>query len=174
MNFWVLNGTLLVIIVILLMLLSMVWPPDSPWAPFWRTNKKIARKACKFVSIKENDVVYELGSGDAAFLITAVKEFKAKGIGVEIDPLRALISTLLIHINKVSDNLVIKRKNFFDEDLSKATVVFVYLVPKALERLRPKFLKELKKGTKILSYRYQTNLPLIKKDEENSFYLYRI
>lgn len=165
---------LLLSIIFLLLLLSMVWPPDSPWSPWWRTNKKTARAICKLASIKTNDIVYELGSGEGVFLITAAKEFGAKGVGIEIDLLRVFVSKLLIRLYGVSDKIKILRNNFFKEDLSSATVIFIYLVPKAIARLKPKLLKELKPGTKIVSYVYQTDLSLVKKDEENRLYLYKI
>lgn len=169
-----LNVVLLLVIVFLLLVLSMVWPPNSPWAPWWRTNKKIARAACRLAKIGPKDRVYELGSGDATFLIVAAKEFGARGVGIEIDPLRFIISTIMMHIIRVNDKVVIKRKNFFDEDISGATVVFVYLVPKALARLKQKFLKELKPGTKIVSYVYEIDLPLIAKDKKKRISVYKI
>lgn len=169
-----LNVVLFLIIVFLLLVLSMVWPPDSPWAPWWRTNKKIARAACQLARIGPKDTVYELGCGDAMFLITAAKEFGARGVGIEIDPLRFFISTIMIHIIRVSDKVVIKRKNFFDENISDATVIFVYLVPKALQRLLPKLLKELKPGTKIISHRYEIDLPLVTKDKKEKIFVYKI
>lgn len=172
MGFLTLNLTLLGIIIILLLVLSMLWPPDSPWAPWWRTNKKTAQAMCKLAKVGKDDIIYDLGSGDGTALITAAKEFNAAGVGIEIDVLRAFISTLMIRINRVVDRVTIKRKNFFDVDISKASVVFVYLVPKALDRLLPKFKKELKKGTRIVSYRYEINLPLKKYDKENSIRLY--
>lgn len=174
MVFLIVNFIVLLIIIFLLILLSWFWPPDSPWTPWWTTNKKTARAVCRLANIKEGELVYELGSGNATFLITAVKEFGAKGVGIEIDPLRVFISTLLIRINRVAGKLVIKRKNFFDEDLSKASVVFVYLVPKALERLKPKFLEELKPGVRIVSFRYDFSLPLKFFDKENNLRLYII
>ncbi len=152
----------------------MVWPPDSPWAPWWRTSKKVARAMCRLAKVGEKDVIYELGSGDATALITASREFGSRGVGIEIDPLRFFISSILLHSNRVQNKVQIKRKNFFDEDLSPATVIFVYLVPKALERLLPKFEKELKKGTRIVSYRYKINLPLEKYDKKNDLRLYTI
>ena len=152
----------------------MVWPPDSPWAPWWRTSKKIARAICRLAKVGGKDVVYELGSGDATVLIIASKEFGARGVGIEIDPLRFFISSILLHSNGVQHRVQIKRKNFFNEDLSPATVIFVYLVPKALDRLLPKFKKELKKGTRIVSYRYKINLPLEKYDRKNNLRLYTI
>lgn len=174
MSFFLINLFLIIIIIFLLIILSMVWPPDSPWSPWWRTSKKVARAACKLAKITKEDVVYELGSGDAMFLITAAKEFGARGVGIEIDILRALFSTLMIRIIRVSKKVKIKRKNFFDEDLSSATVVFVYLVPKALGRLLPKFKRELKKGTRIVSLKYEIDLPLVAFDKTHNLRLYKI
>jgi len=161
-------------IIFLFILLSWVWPPDSPWAPWWKTNKKTARAMCRLAKMNKNDIVYDLGSGDGTALIVASREFEVKGVGVEIDPLRAFISTLMIRINRVQGKIKIIRKNFYDVDISRASVVFVYLVPKALNRLLPKFRKELKPGTKIISYRYKMNLPLKDQDEKNQLMLYII
>jgi len=152
----------------------MVWPPDSPWAPWWRTNKKIARAMCQMAKVGKVDIVYDLGSGDGTVLIVAAKEFGAIGVGIEIDPLRYFISSMLLRSNRLSDKVRIIRRNFFDVNISEASVVFVYLVPKALNRLLPKFNKELKKGTRIVSYKYPINLPMIKYDNENEIRLYMI
>lgn len=152
----------------------MVWPPGSPWAPWWRTNKKTARAICELAGISKEDIVYDLGCGDGTFLVTSAKEFGAKAVGIEIDPLRFLISKIRIALNNLSSKVTVKRKSFFDEDISKATVVVVYLIPKTLEKLLPKFKKELKKGTKIVSYKY----PLGIKDHElrikDNLFLYKI
>lgn len=167
----ILTLILFLAIIFLLIILSMVWPPDSPWAPWWKTDKKIARRACLLAKITDKDLVYELGSGEGTFLRVAAKEFGARGVGIEIDPLRYFISTLMIHIIRASDRITIKRKNFFDEDLSPATVVFVYLVPKALQRLKPKLISELKPGTRIISYKYEIDLPLSKKENDLRLYI---
>lgn len=159
-------------IIILLVILSWVWPPDSPWAPWWSIKDKEIRAALKLTKVSKQDVIYDLGSGTGRFLIVAAKEFGVKGVGIEIDPLRVLISKILIRLNGISDKVIIKRKNFFDEDLSRANIIFVYLVPKALNLLLPKFKKELKPGTRIISYRYELNLPLKKYDEEHKLRLY--
>lgn len=175
MIFWIINIVLLVIIIFLFLLLSMFWPPDSPWAPWWRTNKKTARAMCKLAKVEKDDIVYDLGSGDGTALIIAAKEFGARGVGIEIDPLRYFISTLLLRRNRVLDDKIkIIKKNFFDVDISEASVVFVYLVPKALERLKPKLLKELKPGTLLVSFRYKINLPLVAYDKRNNIFLYKI
>lgn len=172
MSFLIFNLLLFIIIVFLFLVLSMVWPPDSPWAPWWRTNSKTARAMCNLAKVTKNDVVYDLGSGDGTALIIAAKEFGAKGIGIEIDPLRYSISTLMIRIIRVQERVIIRRKNFFDEDLSPATVIFVYLVPKTLNKLKPKFLKELRPGTRIVSFRYKMDLPLKSYDKNYNINLY--
>ncbi len=152
----------------------MLWPPDSPWAPWWRTNKKTARVICKLAKISNKDVVYDLGCGDGTLILTAAKNFGAKTVGVEIDPTRYLIALLRVIINHQLESISVKRGNFFDISISEATVVVVYLVPKTLEKLKKKFLKELKPGTKIVSYKYEMNLPLVKYDQENQLRLYKI
>lgn len=174
MLFWTINITLLLIIGFLFLLLSMFWPPDSPWAPWWRTNKKVARAMCRLAKINKEDVVYDLGSGTGTALIVAAKEFGANGVGIEIDPLRFFISSILLHSNRLSDKVRLKRKNFYDVDISKASVVFAYLVPRVLDKLKLKFLKELRPGTLIISYRYKINLPLVDYDKKNDIYLYKI
>ncbi len=152
----------------------MVWPPDSPWAPWWRTNRKKAREICKLAEITKSDLVYDLGCGDGTFLITAAKEFDAKGIGIEIDPLRVWIAKVRVWFNNLLNKVEIRQGDFFKTDLSKATVVVVYLVPKALEKLLPKFKKELKKGTKVISLKYEMGLDLERKDLRNNILLYKI
>lgn len=174
MDIVLINLILLVAIMLLLIALSWVWPPDSPWAPWWTTKKDVARGMCRLVNISSKDILYELGSGNGTTLIVAAAEFGAKGIGIEIDPLRVWVSKFKIRQQHLEDKIKIKRKNFFDEDLSKATIIYAYLVPKALERLRPKLLKELKKGTKIVSLNYEINLPLIEFDKKNNLRLYKI
>lgn len=172
-----LNLLLLLIIILLLIFLSMIWPPDSPWAPWWRTSDEKIRKALKLARVTSKDIVYDLGSGDGKVLIIAAKEFNARGIGVEIDPLRFYISKFLIKLNGVSDKITIARKDFFETDISEASVVFVYLVPNALKKLKPKFIKELKPGTRIVSIKYEIDLPVkasIPYTDKYKIRLYRI
>jgi len=165
---------ILFIILFLLLVLSMVWPPDSPWAPWWRTNKKTALAICRLAKVKKGDLIYDLGSGDGTALITAAKKFGANGVGIEIDPLRYWISKIRIQRNELSKRIKVIKQNFFKQDIKAADVVFVYLVPKALEKLLPKFKKELKKGTRIVSYVYEINLPLKEYDKKNRIRLYII
>lgn len=169
-----LNIGILLIVVILLILLSWIWPPDSPWAPNWRTKRKTARAAFKLSKLGEKDIVYELGSGEAIALLVAYEEFGAKGVGIEIEPFRFYLSKITIWKSGLNKKITLKRGNFYKENLSEATVLYLYLVPQTLNRLIPKFKKELKKGTRIISYKYEMNLPLKKIDAENELRLYII
>lgn len=170
------NVFLCIVIVIGLTVLWFVWPPDSPWSPWWQVSK--VREGLKLAKITKRDVVYDLGSGDGRIPILAAKEFGAKGVGIEIDSLRHFIAWLKVRIHKLDDKVTLKRGNFFDYDIADATVVFVYLVPRVLEKLKPKLFKELKKGTRIISYRYKfkasDKLKFIRTDIKNNLHLYRV
>mgnify|MGYP001569945276 FL=1 len=165
---------LLLLIVFLLVLLSAVWPPNSPWAPWWRTNKKTARAICELAKITRSDLVYDLGCGDGTLIITAVKDYGAKAVGIEIDPLRYWIAKTRIWFNNLFDRVEVIQEDFFKTDLSKATVVVVYLVPKTLEKLLPKFRKELKKGTRIVSYKYELGIKNHESRIKDNLFLYKI
>lgn len=165
---------LLPIITVLLIIISWLWPPNSPWAPWWRTKKSTARLAFKMAKVGKKDTVFELGSGEATALIIASKEFGAKGVGIEIDPARYLLSKFTIWRKGLNQEIKLVRGDIFKTDISEATVVYVYLVPKTLDSLLPKFKKELKKGTRIVSYKYEMSIPLKKFDLKNELRLYII
>lgn len=169
-----LGALALIFALILIIPLSWIWPPNSPWAPWWRTKKETVRKAFKMVNLSKKDVVYELGSGEATALIVAAKEFGAKGVGIEIDPIRFLLSKFTIKRKGLDGRVKLIRGDIFKEDLSEATVVYAYLVPKTLNKLIPKMRKELKKGTPIISYNYEMDLPLKKIDKKNKLRVYTI
>lgn len=173
MNF-IFSAWILLVIIFLLLVLSMVWPPNSPWAPWWRTNKKTARAICELVGITKSDLVYDLGCGDGTLMITAAKEFGAKAVGIEIDPVRYWIAKTRVWLNNLFDRVELVQEDFFKTDLKKATVIVVYLVPKALDALLPKFKKELRKGTRVVSYRYQLKIKYKKSNIKDNLYLYTI
>ncbi len=171
----VLTLGLIFALIFLLIILSWIWPPDSPWAPWWRTNKKTADAICKLANIKREDVVYDLGCGDGEVLIAAADKFGIKGVGIEIDILRFFIASIRVGQHGLSDYLNIRRANFFKQDISPASVVIVYLVPATLKKLLPKFKKDLKRGTRIISYRYDIEgLKAKKVDLLNDLRLYVI
>jgi len=99
----------------------------------------------------------------------------ARGIGVEIDPSRVLIARIRIITSGLGSLVKITRGDLFKEDLSRASVVVVYLVPKTLKRLEEKFYKELHLGTRVVSYVYPIEyLTEIARDKKNQVYIYEV
>ncbi len=178
MGFILINVFFGIVIIISLIILWFVWPPDSPWSPWWVVGTRETREGLKLSKVTKDDIVYDLGSGDARVPIIATREFQAFGVGIEIDYVRHLTAWLNVRKNKIADRVILKRENFFKSNISDATVVFVYLVPRVLEKLKPKFFSELKKGSRVLSYKYkikvEKGIKLVKKDLQNQMYLYKI
>jgi hypothetical protein len=166
---------ILLIVIALLYLLTWFWPPDSPWAPWWKTSGKLAPTIKRLTNLKKSDVVYELGSGDAEAMITVAKKYGNTYVGVEVDPWRVFTARIRAKRAGVTDKVSFIKKNFFDVSLTQATIVYVYLIPKTLLKLKKKFLKELKPGTKVMSYRYPIPyLPQIAEDKKAGLYVYEI
>ncbi len=101
--------------------------------------------------VNEDDVVYDLGSGDGRTPITAALQFHATAVGIEIDRLRYYYSLYKRFILRLGNKVTFLHKNIFEVDLSPATVVVVYLLPATNEALMKKLLTELKPGTLIIS-----------------------
>ncbi|MDE2025766.1 MAG: 50S ribosomal protein L11 methyltransferase [Patescibacteria group bacterium] len=182
MVFLLVNGVLFLSVLLLLLLISMVWPPDSPWAPFWTTKPEIARAMCKVANVNEDTVIYDLGCGTGNTICIAAKEFGAPAVGIEIDPLRFINAWFNVTFRfKVQDRVTLVRDNFFHIPFNKADVFFIYLIPNALKRLTPKFLKEVKPGALLVSYVYpfpvelfNGRLRLITHDTKHKIYMYKM
>ena len=178
MTFIFINIFFGIVIVVALIILWFVWPPDSPWSPWWTVGARESREGLKLAKVTKKDIVYDLGSGDGRIPILAAKEFGAKGVGIEIDPIRHLTAWLKVRVLKLDKQVTLKRGNFFNYNISDATVVFVYLVPRVLKKLKPKLVRELKKSTRILSYKYKfqpnNKLMFVRSDKKNQVYLYKI
>lgn len=113
------------------------------------TRRKLARMI-EFAKLNKDDVVYDLGCGDARIIIAAAKKAK-KAKGIEIDPLRFFISWLKIKILRLK-NARILFGDLFKTNLKDADVIFLFLRQKANNKLQKKFIKELKHGTRIVSH----------------------
>ena len=108
----------------------------------------------KEANVGPDDVVYDLGSGDGRIVIAAAKEFGARGVGIELDPALIRQSQDAAVRAGVTDRTTFVWKDIFEADLSPATVVTVYLFPEVNERLLPKFRRELRPGTRVVSHQY--------------------
>jgi protein-L-isoaspartate O-methyltransferase len=95
-------------------------------------------------AVTERDIVYDLGSGDGRIVITAAKQYGARGVGIEIDPALVTKATENAAAAGVSDRVRFVSQDLFASDISEATVVTLYLLQSINERLRPKLVRELK------------------------------
>jgi ribosomal protein L11 methylase PrmA len=108
----------------------------------------------EMANVKRNDIVYDLGSGDGRIVITAAQKYGASGVGYDIDPKRVKEANENARTAGVTDRVRFVQQDLFEADLSQATVVTLYLLPEINLKLRPKLLKELKPGTRIVSHNY--------------------
>ena len=123
--------------------------PDVIFVP---TPQPVVDAMLDLAAVKAGDVVYDLGSGDGRVVIAAAQKYGARGVGIEID--RALVNTAVRNAAAagVSDRVRFLHQNLFSADISDATVVTLYLLQSLNERLRPKLVRELKPGARIVSH----------------------
>lgn len=121
-------------------------------APFIPTNKKTTKKMVEAVGIKEGDVVYDLGSGDGRLIFEAADK-GAQAYGIEIGRFNHLYARLKQKALSKKGNLI--RANLFKVDLSDADVVFIYLLPKLMDKVEKKLEQELKPGTRVVSHGFK-------------------
>jgi SAM-dependent methyltransferase len=122
--------------------------PDVRWEP--STDDQTAAML-KLAGVTSKDTVYDLGCGDGRLVIRAVKEFGARGVGIDIDPDRIKDSTQNAKKAGVTRQAKFRNEDLFEADIHEATVVTLYLWPSVNLKLRPKLLKDLKPGTRVVS-----------------------
>ncbi len=129
-------------------------PPDvRPEVPFVPTPDDVVEKMLDLAAVGRNDVVYDLGSGDGRIVIAAARR-GARAVGVDIDPQRIRESNENARQAGVTDRVRFINQNLFDTDLSEATVVTLYLLPSVNQRLKPKLLRELRPGARVVSHSF--------------------
>ena len=122
---------------------------DVPYVP---TPPVVVEEMLRLANVGPDDFVMDLGSGDGRVVIAAVRKFGARGIGVDLDPDRIAESVYSARLQGVTDRVAFHREDLFKFDISQATVVTMYLLPSVNIKLRPRLLKELKPGTRIVSH----------------------
>lgn len=127
---------------------------DHIAGPYVPTPWVIVDAMLKLADIRADDVVYDLGSGDGRLVITAAKRFKARGVGVELQPELIELANAGAKKEDVADRVKFVQGDLFETDIREATVVMLYLLPRFVTRLVPRFLSELRPGTRIVSHDY--------------------
>ena len=125
-----------------------------PEVPFVTTPEVVVEEMLRMADVKETDVLYDLGCGDGRIVITAARNYGARGVGVDVNPQRIKESNENASRAGVSDRVKFIEQDLFEADLSEATVVTMYLLPAVNLRLRPKLWRELKPGTRVVSHNY--------------------
>jgi predicted O-methyltransferase YrrM len=126
-------------------------PLDVPYVP---THEKVVAEMLRVANVRKDDVLYDLGSGDGRIVITAARQFGTRGTGIDIDPERVRDAQENARRAGVTDKVKFVHGDIFDARISEATVVTLYLLPAVNMRLRPKLLRELRPGTRIVSHNY--------------------
>ena len=166
--------------ILILLILILVIPTayaaiiGAPPAPTDRTRiEKIVRVA----DIKPNQKFYELGSGTGRVMVLIAKMSRAEVIGFELSPVFYLISLLNLKIHRVK-KYKLYLKNFFNANLKEADIVFCFLMPNAIEKLKEKLKRELKAETKVISYVFEikgwTPCAIIKDNKKLPVYIYQM
>jgi ubiquinone/menaquinone biosynthesis C-methylase UbiE len=120
--------------------------------PFVPTPEEVVNSMLKLANVGKDDVLYDLGCGDGRIVVTAVKKFGARGIGIDIDPRRIEESKATAAKAEVTDRIQFKQENLFETDFSEASVLTLYLLSSVNLKLRPTILNKLKPGARVVSH----------------------
>jgi SAM-dependent methyltransferase len=119
--------------------------------PFVVTPDHVTRAMLDLADVKPGDFVIDLGSGDGRIVIVAARHYGARGLGVEIVPDLVEKSRDNARRAGVAERVEFREQDLFETDLSRATVITMYLLPDVNLKLRPR-LQALKPGTRIVSH----------------------
>ncbi len=120
-------------------------------APYVPSSDKVVNAMLKLAGVNNSDVVYDLGCGDGRIVILAAKEYGARGTGIDLNPKRIEEASANARKAGVESLVKFEVNDLFAADIHSATVVALYLLPDVNLRLRPKLLKDLKPGTRVVS-----------------------
>jgi len=163
---------LLITLLLLALAASVIWTISrgGPWVP---TSKKMIQTMLRLADLQPDELLYDLGCGDGRILITAAKEFQARAVGIELDPLRWLWCQVLITVLGLRDRVKVIYGDLFKIDLSQADVIACYLLPDALKKLENKLLQELRPGTRVVSNTFLFyQVQMAKKDGKARLYIF--
>ena len=128
------------------------WPQKPPEVPYVPTPEKVVEEMLKMADVGKDDVLYDLGCGDGRIVITAALTKGCRGVGIDIDPQRIKESRQNAIDAGVEDKVEFLLQDLFETDISKASVVTLYLLSSVNLRLRPILFRDLKPGTRVVSH----------------------
>ena len=128
------------------------YPIKPPEVPFVPTPMKVVEEMLKMADVQQDDFLYDLGCGDGRIVITAALTKGCQGIGIDIDPQRIKESRQNAADKGVEDKVEFLLADLFEADISRASVVTLYLLSSVNLRLRPKLFRDLEPGTRVVSH----------------------
>jgi cyclopropane fatty-acyl-phospholipid synthase-like methyltransferase len=163
----------LFMIVVVVLVISALWTifTGAPWEPL--PLRKVHRML-EMAQLQPGEALYDLGSGDGRTLIIAARRFKARAVGIEIDPLRYVWTQMLITVLGLRKQVRVIWGSFYDADLSDADVVTAFLTEQTNHRLEDKLKTELRDGARVISHEfpYPGWVPA-EQDQAAKLFLYR-
>ena len=129
---------------------------DKIKARWYPTPNDIVDEMAKLAKVGKDDVVYDLGCGDAVMLIRPLQKHGAKrGVSIEIDPKMVKIAKEKVKEANLEKKIEIREGDILNvKDMSEASVVLLYIGDDLGERLSPVLQKTLKPGARIVSHRF--------------------
>jgi uncharacterized membrane protein len=143
-------------------------------APLVGTRKKIIKKLLDEANLKPGQIFYDLGSGDGRVLETAVEKYGVVGTGVEMNFFLVWFARIKAKFKKLN-NIKYVIGNFWKTDLTKADVVYTYLFPETMEKLKKMFEKDGKKGLLVITRTFEIKgweKKMIKKIKDGEVWIY--
>jgi SAM-dependent methyltransferase len=128
--------------------------PERTGGPYVPTPQVVVDQMLRMAQVSAADYVIDLGSGDGIIVLTAATQFKARGFGVDIDPELVKLSNAEAKRRGIADRASFQVQDVFKADLSRATVLTLYLLPSMMTSLQAKVFSELKPGTRVVSHDY--------------------
>jgi len=128
---------------------------ENEWhPPFITTPPEVVERMLQIAGTRAEDLVVDLGSGDGRIVIAAAQKYGARGLGIELDPALVRKSRDNAVLARVSEKVSFVQGDVLVADLSRATVVTVYLLPALMAKLQSRFIDELAPGTRIVSHAF--------------------
>ena len=128
--------------------------PTKNAGPYVPSPQSVVSDMLRYAEVGADDFLIDLGSGDGRIVLTAAKLFGARGFGVEIKENLVKRANEAAHKEGLADRVKFVKQDLFKTDISKATVITMYLLPDTVNLLKDKFLAELRPGTRIVSHDY--------------------
>lgn len=124
---------------------------DVPYVP---TPQPVVDRMLQLANVKQGETLYDLGSGDGRIVITAARQYGARGVGIDLDPERIREARANAKKAGVGERVRFIAGDLFKADLSDANVVTLYLLNSVNRDLRPQLWKQLKVGTRVVSHAF--------------------